>query len=173
MPSVQVNGIKVHYKIYGEGEPLLFIHGLGSSGRDWETQVNYFSPRYQVIVLDVRGHGSTTKPPGPYSVSLFAKDCAEMMITLGVEQAHVVGISMGAMIALQIAIEYPKLVKSLVVINTGPDLVVRTLKDVFLLWQRLLIVSLLGMRKMGEVLSKRLFPKPALSRKCLRLIARP
>lgn len=160
MPSVQINGIRMEYQLYGEGPPLLLIHGLGSSGRDWEQQIEAFSDHFQVIVYDARGHGKSEKPPGPYSVPLFAKDCAELLNVLGFNQVHVVGISMGAMIALQLAVDYPELVQDMVIINTGPDLVVRSTKDLILLWQRLIIVKLLGMRKMGEVLSKRLFPKP-------------
>ena len=160
MPSAQVNGIEIVYQIFGEGQPLLLIHGLGSSGRDWERQITAFSHHYQVIVFDVRGHGNSAKPSGPYSVPLFALDCAELLKAIGVDHAHVVGISMGAMIALQLAVDFPEVVKSLVVVNTGPDLIVRSLKELILLWQRLLIVQLLGMHKMGEVLSKRLFPKP-------------
>jgi 3-oxoadipate enol-lactonase len=158
MPSIQVNGIEVNYQTFGQGPPLLFIHGLGSSGRDWEYQFTPFSDDFQVIIFDVRGHGKSSKPAGPYSVPLFAKDCAAMLKVLDVEKPHVVGVSMGAMIGLQLAVDYPEMVKSLVVVNTGPDLVVRSTRDLFLLWQRLLIVRLLGVRKLGEVLSKRLFP---------------
>ena len=160
MPSVQINGINTEYHLYGEGEPLLLIHGLGSSGRDWEMQIDAFSGLFQVVVYDVRGHGMSEKPPGPYSVPLFAKDCAELLRILGFNKVHVVGISMGGMIALQLAADFPDMVQDLVIINSGPDLVVRSIKDLILLWQRLIIVKLLGMRKMGEVLSKRLFPKP-------------
>ena len=160
MPYVQINGIKTEYDLYGEGPPLLLIHGLGSSGRDWEMQIDAFSEYFQVVVYDVRGHGKSEKPPGPYSVPLFAEDCAELLKVLGFDRVHVVGISMGGMIALQLAADYPEMVQDLVIINSGPDLVVRSIKDLILLWQRLIIVKLLGMRKMGEVLSKRLFPKP-------------
>ena len=160
MPYVLVNGINVSYQIYGEGQPLLFIHGLGSCGKDWEQQISTFSEKYQVIVYDVRGSGESDKPSGPYSIQLFARDCAELLQVLGMDQVNVVGISMGAMIALQIAIDYPQLVKSLVVVNTGAELMVRNFKDLYLLWQRILIIRILGMRRLGKVLSKRLFPKP-------------
>jgi pimeloyl-ACP methyl ester carboxylesterase len=160
MPSIQVNGINVEYQLYGEGPPLLLIHGLGSSGRDWEMQIDAFSEHFQVIVYDVRGHGKSEKPSGRYSVPLFAKDCAEILRALGFDKVHVVGISMGGMIALQLAADCPEIVQDLVIVNSGPDLVVRSIKDLILFWQRLIIVKLLGMRKMGEVLSKRLFPKP-------------
>ena len=160
MSSILVNGIEVEYQIFGEGEPLLLVHGLGSCGKDWELQTSVFSDRYQVIVYDVRGHGMSEKPRGPYSVPLFAKDCAALLQSLGIEQVHVVGISMGAMIALQLSIDFPHLVRSLVVVNIGAELIIRSFKDFYQFWQRLLIIRLVGMRRLGKVLSKRLFPKP-------------
>lgn len=160
MPSVRVNGINVSYQIFGEGQPLLFIHGLGSSGRDWEMQYSHFSEHYQVIVFDLRGHGQSDKPQGPYNVPMFAEDCAQLIRSLEIDQVHVVGISMGGMIALQLAVDDPDLVKSLVVVNTGPELVVHSVNDLIQLWQRLLVIRLVGMRKLGEILSRRLFPKP-------------
>jgi len=160
MPIVRVQDIQLYYETAGQGEPLLFIHGLGSSTRDWERQVAFFSRRYQVITFDVRGHGRSDKPPGPYSVRLFAADTAALIKSLGIERVHVVGISMGGMIGFQLAIGEPNLVKSLVIVNSGPEFVTRTFKERLGVLQRLLIVRLLGMRRMGEVLGKRLFPKP-------------
>jgi pimeloyl-ACP methyl ester carboxylesterase len=72
----------------------------------------------------------------------------------------VVGISMGGMIAFQLALDHPEMVKSLVIVNSGPEMVARTFKERLAVQQRLWITRLLGMRKMGEVLSQRLFPKP-------------
>ena len=78
MPILRCRDINVYYEIAGAGDPLLFIHGLGSSHRDWEPQVAFFSRHYQVITYDVRGHGKSDKPKGPYSVSQFAADAAEL-----------------------------------------------------------------------------------------------
>lgn len=160
MPRLPLPDISLYYEVAGQGDPIVFIHGLGSSARDWEYQVPFFAPRYRVVVFDVRGHGRSDKPPGPYSVPLFAQDTAALIRALEVAPAHIVGISMGGMIALQLAVDEPALVRSLVVVNSGPELVVRTLQERLQILQRFLIVRLLGMRKMGEVLSKRLFPRP-------------
>jgi len=159
MPKIQVNGINLYYEVEGEGQPLLFIHGLGSSTRDWEMQVKEFSKSYQVITCDLRGHGQSDKPAGPYSLPMFAADTAGLLKSLNFKSAHVVGLSLGGGIAFQLAIDYPKLVKTMIIVNSAPELVVRTFKDRMGVWQRFAIVRLLGMRKMGEVLSKRLFPK--------------
>ena len=160
MPMININNININYETTGEGSPILFIHGLGSSVRDWEMQEPYFSREYRVITLDVRGHGKSDKPPGPYDVPLFANDVIEFIRALDIKPINVVGISMGGMIALQMALDAPDLIKSLVIVNSGPELLIRTFKERLNLWQRLLIVRLLGMRKMGEVLGERLFPKP-------------
>jgi pimeloyl-ACP methyl ester carboxylesterase len=160
MPTLHLEDTDLAYEVVGKGEPLLFIHGLGSRGSDWEPQVGHFADRYQVIVFDVRGHGDSGKPPGPYSIRLFAADTVRLLNKLGLGPAHVAGISMGGMIGLQLAVDYPEVVRSLVVVNCGAELVVRDLKQRVQVWQRFVIVRLLGMRKMGEVLSERLFPKP-------------
>lgn len=159
MPRIQSNNINLHYEVSGNGQPLLFIHGLGSSARDWELQVLEFSKAYQVITFDLRGHGQSDKPAGPYSLSMFASDTAGLLKALGIESAHVVGLSLGGGVAFQLAIDSPALVRTMVIVNSAPELVVRTFKDQLGIWQRFAIVKLLGMRRMGEVLSKRLFPK--------------
>jgi pimeloyl-ACP methyl ester carboxylesterase len=160
MPLLSNKNIDLYYEIYGEGDPLLFVHGLGSSGRDWELQIEHFTQNYQVIVFDLRGHGKSGKPPGPYSIPLFAEDTARMLDRLNSSPAHIVGISLGGMVAYQLGLDWPGLVKSLVIVNSTPELIVRTLQDQISVWQRLLIVRLMGMRKMGEVLGRRFFPEP-------------
>ncbi len=160
MPFINLEEINLYYEIHGKGEPLLFIHGLGSSGRDWELQIETFAQNYQVIVFDLRGHGKSGKPPGPYSIPLFAEDTARLLDMLNSNPAHIVGISLGGMVAYQLGLDWPGSVKSLVIVNSTPELIVRTLQDQIRIWQRLLIVRLMGMRKMGEVLGKRFFPEP-------------
>ena len=159
MSTIQISGITLHYEIFGQGQPILFIHGLGSSGRDWEYQVDFFRKDYQVITPDIRGHGQSDNPPGPYTVPMFAADTAKLMEAVDIAPAHVVGISMGGMIGFQLAVDRPELVKSMVIVNSSPELIPRTFKERLLIKQRFAIVRLLGMRKMGEVLSKRLFIK--------------
>jgi pimeloyl-ACP methyl ester carboxylesterase len=159
MPKLHINDIDLYYETAGQGQPVLFIHGLGSSSRDWEPQVAFFSKDYQVVTFDLRGHGQSQKPPGPYSMQLFARDTAELLKQLNLTPVHIVGISLGGMIAFQLTVDNPELAKSLVIVNSGPEVVVRSLKDRWQVFLRTSIVHLLGMRKMGEVLSKRLFPK--------------
>ncbi len=160
MPTLQLNDIGLYYEIIGEGAPLLFIHGLGSSIRDWEPQVDFFAERYKVILFDVRGHGKSSKPPGPYSIPQFAADTANLLEKLEVAPVHVVGISMGGMIAFQLAIDHPEMLKTLTIVNSSPEYIVRTFKARLQTWQRFLVIRIFGMRKIGEIISQRMFPKP-------------
>ena len=159
MPQLHVNDIDLFYEITGQGQPVLFIHGLGSSHNDWERQTPFFSRQYQVITFDLRGHGQSQKPPGPYTMSLFARDTAGLVNSLGAAPVHVIGVSLGGMIAFQLAVDHPELVQSLVIVNTGPELIPRTLNERWQVFMRFAVVRLFGMRKIGEVLGKRLFPK--------------
>lgn len=159
MTALQVNGIDINYEIAGAGAPIIFIHGLGSGLRDWERQIPIFSEHFQTIAVDMRGHGKSQKPGGPYSMALFAGDLAGLIDSLGVAPVHVVGISLGGMVAFQLALDHPNLVRSLVIVNAGPEVVARTLTERWNVFVRFAIVYLLGMRKMGEFLSRRIFPK--------------
>lgn len=163
MPYAELDDIQLYYEVNGRGQPILFLHGLGSSGRDWELQVPAFSAHYQVITVDMRGHGRSSKPRQPYSVPIFAGDVKQLLAQIEIASAHVVGISMGGMVAFQMAVDTPEIVKSLVIVNSGPELIPRTLGQRLEVWRRLVIVRLLGMRWIGELLGGRLFPGPALA----------
>ncbi len=160
MPKEKVKDIEMFYEITGKGEHLLLIHGLGSSTRDWEEQVPIFAQKYQVITIDLRGHGKTDKPKGPYSMRIFAEDIAELLKKLGIKTTHVLGISLGGGIAFQFAVDYPELVKSLIIVNAGIEISVDSFKMKLEAFKRTFIVKLVGMKKMGKVLAPRLFIKP-------------
>lgn len=84
-------------------------------------QVPAFSKHYRVVTFDIRGHGRSEKPLGPYGMEVFAADAAELLRSLGLGPAHVVGFSLGGMIAFQLAIDAPEMVKSLVTVNCCPE----------------------------------------------------
>ncbi|MGC9325460.1 MAG: alpha/beta fold hydrolase [Desulfomonilia bacterium] len=158
--AIRINGIDMYYEDVGHGDPVLFVHGLGSSTRDWEIQIDIFSRKFRTLAYDIRGHGKSEKPPGPYSIPLFSADASHFIRALDAAPAHVVGISMGGMICFQLALDYPHLVRSLVVVNSGPAFLVRSLAQRLMVLQRLIIIHVLGMRAMGKFLSRRLFPEP-------------
>jgi pimeloyl-ACP methyl ester carboxylesterase len=160
MPIFQADDLPLYYEIHGSGAPLVLIHGLGSSTLDWEFQVKALSGHFQIIALDLRGHGQSGKPPGPYSVSLFASDTSRLIQFLKLPPVHVAGLSLGGMVAFQLALDAPKLVRSLVIINSGPELVLRTLQERMAFHQREQIVRFLGMRHMAKLLATMLLPEP-------------
>ena len=107
-PDILIDKITLHYETAGQGQPLVFLNGLGQSVRDWERQVAYFSKNYRVITFDYRGQGSSDKPPGPYTISLFCDDAVRLLKAVDALPAHLVGLSMGGMIAFQMAVSYPE-----------------------------------------------------------------
>jgi 3-oxoadipate enol-lactonase len=129
MPTLSIDDIQIAYQHIGAGEPVLLIHGLGSSARDWEFQTPALAARYQVIAADLRGHGGSSKPRGRYRITRFATDMAELLQGLAAAPAHVVGLSLGGMVALELALSRPDLVRSLVVINSGPAAPASTLRE--------------------------------------------
>ena len=149
-----------YYEIAGKGQPLLFIHGLGSSTRDWEEQVPFFSKKYRVITLDLRGHGKSDKPKDQYTMSLFANDAADLLKSLELGPTHIVGLSLGGAVAFEFAIKYPDLTKTMTIVNSGPGISMDTFKMKFEFFKRTFIVKLVGMKKMGQVLSTKIFIKP-------------
>jgi len=158
--QIRVRDVELSYERAGAGPPLLLLHGLGSSTADWSLQLPAFAPHFEVLALDARGHGRSSKPPGPYSVPMLAADTAAFLEALAIPAAHVLGLSMGGMIGLQLALDRPDLVKSLVVVNSAPELTARTWREKLLIGQRLALVSLLSPRGVGRFLSRRLFPRP-------------
>jgi pimeloyl-ACP methyl ester carboxylesterase len=139
---------------------LLFIHGLGSCGEDWKPQTDYFRQRYRTIVCDLLGHGQSSKPRGGFSIRGFARDVASMLRELRTGPVHIVGISLGGMVAFQLVVDAPELVRSLVVVNSGPAVPADTFKQKLPLYIRLVYARILGLRGMAEMIAKRLFPKP-------------
>ncbi|GAB5492858.1 MAG: alpha/beta hydrolase [Phototrophicaceae bacterium] len=155
-----INGIQIYYDVSGNdtGETILFLHGLGSSSKDWLYQLPAFEASYQTLVMDMRGHGQSDKPTvHSYKMTEFASDVIALLNQLAIDKVHVVGLSMGGMITFQLAVDYPERIQSMTIINSGPAVVVRSFKDRSTVWMRFLIVRLLGMKKMGETLAPRLF----------------
>lgn len=114
MPKAKVNEININYKVEGSGEPLVMIMGFSGRGGDWMFQKRAFKKYYRVITFDNRGVGKTDKPSGPYTIKMMADDTIGLMDYLAIDRAHILGISMGGMIAQELAINHPDRVKKLV-----------------------------------------------------------
>jgi 3-oxoadipate enol-lactonase len=118
MPHAQVNGIELYYEVAGSGNPLLLINGLGGNAVDWEPLLPALCERFRVIAFDNRGVGRSSAPPGPYTTHEMAGDAAALLEYLGVPRTHVVGSSMGGMIAQKLALAHPERVDRLVLFAT-------------------------------------------------------
>ncbi len=113
MPKVKVNDITINYEQQGSGEPLVLIPYLAADNACYAFQVADYAKHFTCISLDPRGAGETDKPAGTYSTELFADDVAHFMQAIGVERAHVSGVSLGAATGLWLAGKYPQRVKTL------------------------------------------------------------
>jgi 3-oxoadipate enol-lactonase len=125
MPYERVGDVDLYYELTdfcepwaNDRTPVLFIHGLGGNHRMWLPQVPAFCGRYPVLTVDLRNHGESTKLDRESSVAEMAADLTRLLRTLGVGAAHVVGLSLGGMIALQMTLDAPEAVAALVLADT-------------------------------------------------------
>ena len=120
MPKVQVNGITMNYDQQGTGEPLILIPYLAADYACYAFQVADYAKHYNCISIDLRGAGETDKPEGTYSTELYADDIASFMQALGIQRAHIAGLSLGAATGMWLAAKYPEKVKSLSLHSAWP-----------------------------------------------------
>ena len=113
MPKVKVNDITMNYEQQGSGEPLVLIPYLAADNACYAFQVAEYSKHFTCISVDPRGAGETDKPAGAYTTEQFADDVAGFMTAIGVERAHVSGLSLGAATGMWLAAKYPAKVKTL------------------------------------------------------------
>jgi pimeloyl-ACP methyl ester carboxylesterase len=160
MAYFEHEGCNLHYEEYGHGTPLLLVHGLGSSTLDWEEQIPALSARYRVIVPDVRGHGRSDKPRERYSIAGFSADLVALIEHLNLGPTHYVGLSMGGMIGFQLAVDQPQLLKSLTIVNSAPEVKLRSRDDYWQWFKRWSLMRALSLGTIGKALGAKLFPKP-------------
>lgn len=122
--AVAADGCRIHYEHRGHGPAVLLLMGLATPGSAWAFQVEALQHTHHVIWLDNRGCGQSDAPAGPYSMAQFAADAMAVLDAVGEQQAHVVGMSMGGMIAQHVALNYRQRCLSLTLMGTfagGPD----------------------------------------------------
>ena len=121
MTTAKIGENELYYEEHGSGDPLLLIMGLATPSEGWMLQTPEFAEHYRTIVYDNRGVGRSSKPAGPYTIHEMADDAVGLLDQLGVERAHVLGISMGGMIAQELVLHHPDRVRGLVLACTYPE----------------------------------------------------
>lgn len=133
--EVNNNGVRISYRVYGQGHPLVLIHGWSNEGRYWEEfgYISALSPEYQLIVPDLRGHGTSDTPiDRNFSDEACASDVRSVMDDIGIDSAHIFGFSLGGWVAFELAATSPERVRGLVVLGAHPyaeDL--RSIRDTY------------------------------------------
>ena len=160
MPYFEHAGCQLYYEDHGQGEPLLLVHGLGSSIQDWEYQLPHLQQQRRVLAVDLRGHGRSGKPRERYSMAAFAADLAALIEHLGLPPVHLVGISMGGMVGFQLGVDRPELLRSLCIVNSAPEVKAKSAADWWMLAKRWSLSRLLSLQTIGRGLGRLLFPLP-------------
>ncbi len=121
MPRAPVNGINIYYESHGDGYPLVWSHEFAGDYRSWEPQVRFFTRRYRVITYSARGYLPSDVPTdeSSYSQDQAVDDLRGLLEHLGIEKAHIGGLSMGGNVALNFGLKHPDMARSLVVAGTG------------------------------------------------------
>jgi pimeloyl-ACP methyl ester carboxylesterase len=127
MPRATVNGVDMYYEVHGKGVPLVMIQGFAGNNQAWFFQTPVFRKYYKVIIFDNRGIGRTDKSSEPYTIRTMADDVIGLLDYLAIDKAHILGLSLGGVVAQEIAISYPERVIKLVL---GSTFAGREVKDV-------------------------------------------
>ena len=113
MPQAEVDGLTINYDVQGEGEPLLLIPYLSADHACYAFQLPAYTEHFSCIAVDLPGSGESDKPTGPYATDAYADQVAGFLGAIGVETAHVAGVSLGASVAMHLAARHPERVRSL------------------------------------------------------------
>jgi 3-oxoadipate enol-lactonase len=136
MPQVQVDGLTINYDVHGDGDPLLLIPYLSADHACYAFQLPAYTEHFRCIAIDLPGSGESDTPAGPYSTEGYADQVAAFLGALGVEHAHVAGVSLGAAVATHLAARHPARVRSLS-LHSCWDTSDSYLKTVVALWRTL------------------------------------
>ena len=155
-----VDGRRIHYRIEGSGPVVVLLHGMGSCADDWMLQFPALAGRATALAVDLRGHGRTDAPRGPYTIPAMAGDVAGLLAGLDIEAAHVVGLSLGGLVAQALAIDHPGRVRSLVLVNTFARLRPQGIRGWIYLLARAIAMLTGGVERQAEVVAAGVFPHP-------------
>lgn len=155
--KIKVGELDVTYRFDGPADQpvLLMSNSLMSNLTMWDLTVPALADRFRILRYDTRGHGQTTVTPGPYSIAMLADDAIGLLDALGIRQAHIMGLSMGGMIAQQIGARYPDRALSLLLCDTASEMPPRSMWE-----ERLTIARSQGISGLVDGTIKRWFTAP-------------
>lgn len=162
----------MHFLDVGEGEPVVLLHGLGSSSHDWEYQIPVLSERYRVVAPCLRGFGDTEKTGGPHSVKTWSEDVIALLEYLGIDSTHLLGFSMGGAIAFQTAVDHGHRLRSMTIVNSQPSFELNHWTKYMMVLSRIAMARTLGMPRLARYVAKRMFPLPEQAELKQRMIER-
>lgn len=118
--KAKTNGIELNYEIHGDAGPWVVLsHSLACDLHMWDAQIELLKGRFRVLAFDTRGHGQSDAPRGAYTLEQLVDDAKGLLVSVGVDEPHWVGLSMGGMIGMQYALKYPGEFRSLVLCDTS------------------------------------------------------
>ncbi|MTI20356.1 alpha/beta hydrolase [Fulvivirga sp. RKSG066] len=118
---IQINDNELYYEVYGEGQPLLLLHGFTQSSIAWLEYVKEYSDKFEVYLIDLRGHGKSSKFNERFSVQAASEDVLKLMEHLKITSIKGIGLSFGGDVLLQIGSMNPELIESMIVIGANGD----------------------------------------------------
>src|SRR6185312_2338641 len=113
MPQIDINGLTINYEVQGEGEPLLLIPYTSADHACYAFQLPAYTEHFSCVAIDLPGSGESDKPAGPYSTDGYADQVAAFLGAIGIDRAHVAGVSLGAAVGIHLAARHPDRLRSL------------------------------------------------------------
>lgn len=157
MPTANNANIQLHYISSGdnEGDALVLGHSLGSNLHMWDKTVQHLEKKYRVVRFDLRGHGKSCAPPGPYSLDDLGRDVLFLLDALDLTRVHYCGLSLSGMVGLWLGIHAPERIRHMVLANTAARIGSRSIWE-----QRIAAVESSGMKPLAEATLMRWFTAP-------------
>lgn len=153
------HGLRLHYEWENRdapGTPILLLHGLGQSTASWRLLCDNLPGEHPRLLVDTRGHGQSDSSPGEYALREVSEDLIDLLNQLQLVRVHVIGLSMGGMLAFDLAAIFPRRVASFTVINSGPA-VPNKLPVKLLYWQRSRAINKHGLSFLANKIAANLF----------------
>ena len=153
MPISENRGLKIHYELSGDSGPVLVMgNGLGSNLRMWDKVLPRCEEQHRVLRYDMRGHGGSSVPAGPYTLDQLGYDVLSLLDFLGMDRVNVCGLSMGGQVAMWLAIHAPQRLNRIVLANTGARILTAEMWD-----RRIAAVQQNGMSELAGATLERWF----------------